>query len=66
MCMTQDDSNDETFKEFTRSYSEEGLATLLIVIGAILFIFPEPITTVTGVVVLIAGVATWFTDWLWG
>jgi hypothetical protein len=61
------DSNDSgTFKQFVEEYSEEELGTILIVGGFILFIFPEPITSVIGVIVLFLGAVTWFSDWLWG
>lgn len=37
-----------------------GTATsLLIVLGVILFVVPEPITSVIGILVLLAGVAIW-------
>ncbi|WP_227377233.1 hypothetical protein [Haladaptatus halobius] len=64
--MAQENSTKQTVKKFTQSYSEEGLATLLIVLGTILFVFPEPITSVTGVILLLIGAALWFTDWVWG
>lgn len=60
------DGSEETFKEFSQEYSEEGLATLLIVTGAILFVFPEPITSVVGIGLLLTGAATWVSDWIWG
>lgn len=68
MARNQDDESESagTAKEFSREYSEEGLATLLIVVGAILFVFPEPITSFAGAVLVVVGVIVWATDWLWG
>lgn len=40
-----------------------GLFTLLIVGGAILFLFPEPITSGLGIVLLSFGVLGWLVDW---
>jgi hypothetical protein len=61
-----DESRAEGFRNWVRRYSEEEQATLLIIIGFILFVFPEPITSVIGIIVLIVGVATWVADWIWG
>lgn len=63
---TDNESRAEGFRNWIRKYSEEEQASLLIIIGAILFFFPEPITSVIGIVVLIVGVATWVSDWIWG
>lgn len=42
---------------------DEGIITLLIVGGAILFVFPEPMTSAIGVLMLGAGVLFWLVDW---
>lgn len=42
---------------------DEGLITLLIVGGAILFLFPEPATSGLGVVLMAAGALAWLVDW---
>lgn len=67
---TTSDSNDESraegFRNWVRKYSEEEQASLLIIIGVILFVIPEPITSVIGIIVLILGIATWVADWIWG
>ena len=68
-CMadnSNDDSRAEGFRHWIRRYSEEEQASLLIIIGFILFIFPEPITSLIGIIVLIVGIATWIADWIWG
>lgn len=59
-------SDDRSRAKGFRSYLEEEQAALLILIGAILFFFPEPITSVIGVIVLVIGIATWVSDWIWG
>ena len=61
-----DESRAEGFKNWVSRYSEEEQAALLILIGAILFFFPEPITSVIGILVLVVGIATWVVDWIWG
>jgi hypothetical protein len=43
---------------------DEGIITLLIVGGAILFLFPEPITSGVGVLMMGAGLLFWLVDWL--
>lgn len=63
---SDDESRAEGFRNWVRRYSEEEQATLLIIIGVILFIIPEPITSVIGIITIILGVATWVADWIWG
>ena len=43
---------------------DEGLVTFLIVGGAILFVFPEPITSSVGILMMGFGVLMWLVDWL--
>ena len=50
-------------EEVIEDYSEEGLAALLIVIGVVLFFFPEPITTFAGVALMIIGALVWLADY---
>lgn len=65
---------DETYEE--RAYEEdtgdrsgiarlwdEGLITLLIVGGAVLFLFPEPATSGLGALLMGIGVIAWLVDW---
>lgn len=68
MVRDQNDQSEsaDTAKQSSREYSEEGLSTLLIVLGAILFVFPEPITSFAGVILVVMGAIVWATDWLWG
>ena len=63
---TDSESRAEGFRDWIRKYSEEEQASLLIIIGAVLFFFPEPITSVIGIIVLLVGIATWVADWIWG
>ena len=42
---------------------DEGIITLLIVGGAVLFVFPEPITSGVGVLMMGAGLLLWLVDW---
>lgn len=42
---------------------DEGLITLLIVGGAILFVIPEPATSALGVLLVTLGVIAWLVDW---
>lgn len=68
MHVAQDteDSRADSLKNWVRKYSEEEQATLLIVVGAILFLIPEPITSLIGAIVILVGAVTWFSDWIWG
>ncbi|GAB3669734.1 hypothetical protein GCM10028856_18040 [Halopiger thermotolerans] len=42
---------------------DEGLITLLIVAGVVLFLFPEPATSGLGILLLSVGVLAWLVDW---
>lgn len=44
-------------------YWDEGLVTLLIVGGAILFFFPEPATSGLGILMMGLGVLLWLVEW---
>lgn len=44
-------------------FSDERLITLVIVVGAALFLFPEPATSGLGVLLLAIGVVAWLVDW---
>lgn len=44
------------------SWLDEGLITLLIVGGALLFLFPEPATSAVGIVLLGVGIIAWAID----
>jgi len=44
---------------FSRARAKYGLGVLLVVVGAVLFFFPEPITSTVGVVLILIGVVVW-------
>lgn len=44
------------------SWLDEGLITLLVVTGALLFLFPEPATSAVGIVLLGVGIIAWAVD----
>jgi uncharacterized membrane protein YphA (DoxX/SURF4 family) len=58
------DDGSGTFKQFVEQYSEEELATILIIVGFVLFFIP--ILNVVGGFMILIGAITWFSDWLWG
>jgi len=45
------------------SWWDEGLISLLLVGGLVLFLFPEPATSAIGVLMMGAGVVAWLVDW---
>lgn len=45
-------------------YTEEGIAALLILVGVVLFFFPEPATSAVGIALISVGVVVWIVDWL--
>lgn len=42
---------------------DEGLITLLLVAGVLMFVFPEPITSGVGILLISIGVVAWLVDW---
>lgn len=62
---SSDQSNTSgTFAQFVEEYSEEELATILIIGGVFMFFVPG--LQFFGALALLIGVITWFSDWLWG
>lgn len=55
-------SGDEAHAETDEDLWDEGLLSLLIVTGAILFVFPEPGTSIIGAVLLLIGAIGWLVD----
>ena len=45
------------------TWLDEGLITLLIVVGVVLFLFPEPGTSALGILLIGVGVVAWLVDW---
>lgn len=66
MSESTDESRASDFKNWVKKYSEEEQATLLILVGAVLFLIPEPITSIVGAFMVVLGGLTWFSDWIWG
>jgi hypothetical protein len=46
------------------SWWDESLITLLLVVGVVLFVFPEPATSGLGILLITAGVIAWLIDLL--
>lgn len=46
------------------SWWDEGLVSLLLVTGVVLFLLPEPATSTIGIVLVISGLVLWAIDWL--
>lgn len=44
------------------SWWEEGLITVILVIGIVLFLLPEPTTSMLGMVLIVIGVVAWLID----
>lgn len=60
-------TNEETYdgaSDGDGSLVDEGLITLLIVVGAVLFLIPEPATSAIGALLLFVGAVGWLVDWL--
>lgn len=49
---------------FNRARAKYGLGTLLVVAGAVLFFFPEPITSTVGLALIGVGALIWLVSWL--
>ncbi len=60
---SSDQDGSETFKQFFEQYSQEELATILILVGAFMFFVPG--LQFFGALGVLLGVITWFSDWLW-
>ena len=58
-----EDDWEEDEDESIWRFWDEGIITLLIVGGGVLFLFPEPATSGLGVLMLGAGVLLWLVDW---
>ncbi len=49
---------------FDQAKAKYGLGTLLVAAGIVLFLFPEPITSTAGLLLIGAGVLIWIVSWL--
>lgn len=45
------------------SYADEIGPTMLIIVGFLLFVFPEPAISAPGAGLMLSGVAYWFWEW---
>lgn len=52
----QDDEDDGT-------WLDEGLIGLVLVVGVVLFLFPEPATSALGMALVAIGLVAWLVDW---
>lgn len=50
-------------REDEGTWLDEGLISLTIVAGVILFLFPEPGTSALGILLITVGVVAWVVDW---
>ena len=57
-------SEDGSRSWFSRARAKYGLGALLVVAGVALFLFPEPITSTAGLVLIGAGALVWLASWL--
>lgn len=53
---------DATYTDTDDSWWDESLIGLVLVVGAVLFVIPEPSTTALGILLLAIGVVAWFLD----
>jgi drug/metabolite transporter (DMT)-like permease len=53
------DSATSSIRTALSSITDGGPASWLILAGAVLFVIPEPITSVLGVLVILAGLVVW-------
>ena len=44
------------------SWWEEGVITVILITGVVLFLFPEPATSMLGIVLIVIGVVAWLVD----
>lgn len=57
---TTDPATDtDSDRSLTQRFGSGELAALLIVVGIGLFIFPEPATSTIGILLIVAGIASW-------
>ena len=53
---------DDTAAEENESRWDDGLVALLLISGVILFVFPEPATSMLGIALIVLGVIAWAAD----
>lgn len=58
----EEDYDGGTPDEDGGNWWDEGLITLLLIAGIVLFLFPEPTTSTLGVILIVIGVIAWLVD----
>lgn len=61
---TGESTEQESTGWFSRARAKYGLGALLVVAGAVLFLFPEPVTSTAGIVMMAIGAIVWVVSWL--
>lgn len=46
------------------TWLDEGLIATLLIVGLVLFLFPEPATSAVGIAMLAVGAVAWIVDWM--
>lgn len=57
-------TDDHSGSWFGRARAKYGLGALLVVAGAALFLFPEPVTSTIGIGLIGVGAIVWLVSWL--
>lgn len=60
--VSEDRYDESTDAEKSDSWWDVGLITLLLVAGVVLFVFPEPVTSGLGILLVLTGAALWLVD----
>lgn len=62
--LTDTDSPAESGSMLGRARAKYGLGALLVVLGIVLFVFPEPATSAAGLGLIVVGALIWLVSWL--
>lgn len=57
-------TTDSSGSWFDQAKAKYGLGTLLVAAGIVLFLFPEPVTSTAGLLLIGAGALIWVVNWL--
>lgn len=57
-------TEDTSGSRFERARAKYGLGALLVAAGIVLFLFPEPITSTAGLILIVVGALIWLGSWL--
>lgn len=61
---SEEPTTDDSGSLFDRARAKYGLGVLLVAVGAVLFFFPEPITSTAGLALIGMGALIWLVSWL--